>query len=115
MDTELVHEDTISNESVPPHSTTINLDSSNLLLSTWKGFKLVGGNSDRNVHASYQQIGHTTVSALIFMCMLCWTVLISLVSLIISLPLPFLIQTDLLPSDDDIALLKRDMSVLISR
>ena len=115
VDTELFHEDTISNESVPPHCTTINLDSSNLPLSTWKGFKLVGDNIDRNVRASYQRIGHTTQSLHYFHV---YALLdrVDFSGLSDHFPPPSILDPkDLLPSDDDIALLKRDMSFLISR
>lgn len=94
---------------IPAHS------SQSGLLENWHGYKLVGDNIDKDVRASYQRLHHTTQSFHYFhaYAMLDRVDFSGLSD--VSPPQSAVDPLSLLPSDSDLALLKRDMSILISR
>ena len=95
-----------------PPNTTIAASSTS---SSWKGFKLVGDNVDKNVHASYQRIGRSTQSLHYFHS---YAVLdrVDFSGLSDEPPPPSIVDPlSFLPTDSDISVVERDMCILISR
>ena len=85
------------------------------LFESWRGYKIVGDNIDKNVRASYQRLDCTTRS---FHHFHAYAVLDRVDFSGLSDVIPPQAAVDpliCLPSKDDIALLKRDISTLISR
>lgn len=83
--------------------------------SDWTGLKLVGDNVDKNYHASLQRIGLTTKSVHYFN-LIALLDHVDFSGLSDKTPPPSVVDPmEFLPDEDDIALLRRDFKVLISR
>ena len=99
----------------PSTSITASVEEPPALSTSWKGFKLVGDNVDKNVRASYQRIGHSTQSLHYFHA---YAALdrVDFSGLSDEPPPPSIVDPlSFLPSEDDISMVERDMCTLISR